>query len=116
VVNEFAPEHLEILTRVPRRFLPKIRHAGAVFLGRWTPESAGDFAAGPSHVLPTGGSARYFSGLTVEDFRRRISVIRLTRNGLAGLWNDIAAFARVEGLPAHARSAALRLGKEEDGE
>ena len=109
VVNEFAPEHLEILARVPRRFLPKIRHAGAVFLGRWTPESAGDFAAGPSHVLPTGGTARFFSGLTVEDFRRRMSVLELTRDDLVELMPAILELARVEELPAHARSAQRRL-------
>lgn len=110
LINRFAPEHLEILARAPRRWLKMIRHAGAAFLGPWTPESAGDFVAGPSHVLPTGGTARYFSGLTVEDFRRRMSVLELTKADLMQMAPSIAEFARVEGLPAHGRSARARLG------
>jgi histidinol dehydrogenase len=109
VINRFAPEHLEILTREPRRELRGIRCAGAVFLGPWTPESAGDFVAGPSHVLPTGGTARYFAGLTVEDFRRRMSLLELTRRDLEEMMPSLEAFARVEQLPAHARSARARL-------
>lgn len=109
VINRFAPEHLEILTADPRRELRGIRCAGAVFLGPWTPESAGDFVAGPSHVLPTGGTARYFAGLTVEDFRRRMSLLELTRRDLEQMMPSLEAFARVEGLPAHARSARARF-------
>lgn len=109
VINRFAPEHLEILTRAPRRLLRGVRCAGAVFLGPHTPESAGDFAAGPSHVLPTGGTARFFAGLTVEDFRRRMSVMELTRPDLEEMLPAIEAFARVESLPAHARSARARV-------
>ena len=71
LVRNFAPEHFEIMVENPESILPKVRNMGAVFVGKWTPESAGDFAAGPSHVLPTGGAARRFSGLTVDDFRRR---------------------------------------------
>lgn len=108
-INRFAPEHLEILTESPRRWLSRIRCAGAVFLGPWTPESAGDFVAGPSHVLPTGGTARFFSGLTADDFRRRMSVLELTRRDLLEMKPSIDAFARIEELPGHARSAALRL-------
>ena len=108
LVNRFAPEHLEILTRDPDAAARRIVHAGAVFLGRWTPESAGDFAAGPSHVLPTGGTARFFSGLTVEDFRRRMSMLKLTRKDLEEMRPDIEEFARVEGLPGHAQSARAR--------
>lgn len=109
LVNRFAPEHLEILTRTPRKLLPGIRNAGAIFLGPWTPESAGDFAIGPSHVLPTGGSARFFSGLTVEDFRRRTSVMELTRPGLKALLPVIRAFSRVEHLPSHGLAAEIRF-------
>ncbi len=109
VINQFAPEHLEILARRPRAWAQRIAHAGAVFLGPWTPESAGDFAAGPSHVLPTGGSARYFSGLTAETFRRRMSVLELARADLDAWYPAIAEFARVEDLPAHAESARRRL-------
>lgn len=109
VINRFAPEHLEILTAKPRSWLKSLRCAGAVFLGPWTPESAGDFVAGPSHVLPTGGTARFFSGLTVEDFRRRMSVLELTRSDLAAMRRSIATLAEIEALPAHALSAELRL-------
>ena len=80
--NRFAPEHLEIMVHEPRRWLKKVRHAGAVFVGAWTPECAGDFVAGPSHVLPTGGTARMFSGLTADDFRKRSSVVAFTRADL----------------------------------
>ncbi len=108
--NRFAPEHLEIMARKPRQLLKKVRCAGAIFLGKWTPESAGDFAAGPSHVLPTGGAARMFSGLTVDDFRRRSSVIEFTRSDLQAALPVIETFGRIEGLDAHARSAAIRFG------
>lgn len=109
LINRFAPEHLEILTRRPETAARRITAAGAIFLGPWTPESAGDFAAGPSHVLPTGGTARFFSGLTVEDFRRRISVLSLTRRDLEEMRPQIEEFARVEGLPGHANSARARF-------
>lgn len=107
--NRFAPEHLEVMVRNPRRCLNGIRKAGAIFLGPWTAESAGDFAAGPSHVLPTGGTAAMFSGLTVDDFRRRSSVISLTRRDLADLLPVIETFGRLEGLDAHANSARVRF-------
>ncbi|MBN1267982.1 MAG: histidinol dehydrogenase [Kiritimatiellae bacterium] len=110
--NQFAPEHLEIIVREPGRWLKKVRSAGAVFVGPWSPESAGDFAAGPSHVLPTGGAAAMFSGLTVEDFRRRTSIISFTRADLKEVLPVINAFARVEGLDGHARSAQVRFEKE----
>jgi histidinol dehydrogenase len=82
-----------------------------VFVGQWTPESAGDFVAGPSHVLPTGGAASMFSGLTVDDFRKRSSVIAFTRQDLEQTLPHIEAFGRVEGLDAHARSAGIRFQK-----
>ena len=107
--NRFAPEHLEIMTRNPRRWAKRVRCAGAVFVGPWSPESAGDFVAGPSHVLPTGGSAALFSGLTVDDFRRRTSVIEFTRRDLRDTLGVIETFGRVEGLDAHARSARVRF-------
>jgi histidinol dehydrogenase len=89
--------------------LRKIRCAGAVFMGHWTPESAGDFVAGPSHVLPTGGAAARFAGLTVDDFLRRSSFIEFTRSDLQETLPVIEAFGRVEGLDAHARSASIRF-------
>lgn len=107
--NRFAPEHLEIMVREPRNWLRKVRSAGAVFFGTWTPESAGDFVAGPSHVLPTGGTSALFSGLTVDDFRRRSSFMAFTRADLQETLPVIEAFGRVEGLDAHARAARVRF-------
>jgi histidinol dehydrogenase len=109
LINRFAPEHLELLLRNPRRWARQVRAAGAIFLGPWTPESAGDFAAGPSHVLPTGGAAAMFSGLTVHDFMRRSSLIEYTRNDLLAAMPIIEAFGEVEGLDGHVRSAQIRF-------
>ena len=107
--NELAPEHLEILTRDPESVLPRIRHAGAIFLGPFSPEPVGDYFAGPNHVLPTGGAARYASALGVEDFVRRQSIVAWTETRLARTAPRIAAFARAEGLEAHARAVEVRL-------
>lgn len=107
--NRVAPEHLELMVRRPRQSLKKVTCAGAVFLGKWTPESAGDFVAGPSHVLPTGGSAAMFSGLTVDDFRRRLSVVSFTKSDLKDVLPVINAFGRVEGLDGHSASARVRF-------
>jgi histidinol dehydrogenase len=110
--NQFAPEHFEIIVREPRMWLKKVRRAGAVFIGPWTPECAGDFVAGPSHVLPTGGTAAMFSGLTVDSFRRRTSYVSYTRADLQDVLPHIEAFAEVEKLEAHGRSAKIRFEKE----
>jgi len=107
--NDFAPEHFELLVQEPRKWLRKARRAGAVFAGPWTPECVGDFMAGPSHVLPTGGKAAMFSGLTVDDFRRRTSVVSYTRADLQDVVGGIEAFGRVEDLEAHTRSARIRF-------
>lgn len=107
--NQFAPEHLEIMVREPRNWLRKVRAAGAVFVGTWTPEAVGDFVAGPSHVLPTGGTATMFSGLTVDEFRRRTSFMAYTRADLQETLPVIEAFARVEGLDGHGQSARIRF-------
>ena len=109
VVNRFAPEHFEIMTRDALKVMKGVRSAGAVFAGAWTPESAGDFVAGPSHVLPTGGAANMFNGLTPDDFRRRHSFVAFTRKDLAETRATIEAFAEVEGLDAHGRAAAIRF-------
>ena len=109
LVNRFAPEHFEIMTKEPRRWLQKVKNAGAVFVGAWTPESAGDFVAGPSHVLPTGGTAAFFSGLTVDSFRKRTSVVAFTRADLVETLPLIEAMGRVEGLDSHARAASIRF-------
>ncbi len=109
IANSYAPEHLEIFCAGAAKLAEGIQAAGAVFIGEWTPEPVGDFVAGPSHVLPTGGSARYFSGLRVEDFFRRSSILAYTKDALAREYPAIAKFAEVEGLQAHGRSAGIRL-------
>ncbi len=109
VVNRFAPEHFEIMTKNARSLLRGVRSAGAVFVGPWTPESAGDFVAGPSHVLPTGGAANMFNGLSPDDFRRRHSFVAFTKADLAETRPTIEAFAAVEGLDGHGRAATVRF-------
>lgn len=110
--NRFAPEHFELLVRQPKRWLKQATCAGAVFVGPWTPEPVGDFAAGPSHVLPTGGAAAMFSGLTVDDFTRRTSFMAYTKRDLQAALPIVETFGRVEGLDGHARSARIRFEKE----
>ncbi len=107
--NLFAPEHMELIVRRPEKWAERVFTAGALFIGPWTPESVGDFVAGPSHVLPTGGTAAYFSGLTVEDFRRRMSLVQFTRKDLEETLPTVEAFSWVERLDAHARSASIRF-------
>ncbi|MFC1461266.1 histidinol dehydrogenase [Verrucomicrobiota bacterium] len=109
--NQFAPEHLEIIVREPRIWLKKVRNAGAVFAGAWSPECVGDYVAGPSHVLPTGGTATMFSGLSVDDFRKRTSIVAFTRADMQAALHVVEAFGRVEGLDAHVRSARVRFDK-----
>ena len=109
LANLFAPEHMELIVKNPDRWVGQVVNAGALFIGEWTPEAVGDFAAGPSHVLPTGGTASYFSGLTVEDFRRRISLIRFTKEDLQETLPVVEAFGRVETLDGHVRSATIRF-------
>jgi len=108
IANRIAPEHLELLVANPRALLPKLRHAGAVFLGRWSSEAVGDYCAGPNHVLPTSGTARYSSPLGVYDFQKRSSLIEVSRRGARRLGRLAATLARGEGLQAHARSAEYR--------
>jgi histidinol dehydrogenase len=109
VSNAYAPEHLIIETERPREWLPRIRHAGSVFLGAWTPESMGDYCSGTNHVLPTYGYARAFSGLSLADFTRRMTVQELTPDGIAGLGPVAQTLAMIEGLDAHANAVAVRL-------
>ena len=111
LVNRFAPEHFEIMCSDALKLMKGVRSAGAVFAGAWTPESAGDFVAGPSHVLPTGGAANMFNGLTPDDFRRRHSFVAFTQADLAETRKTIEAFAAVEGLDAHGRAASIRFEK-----
>ncbi len=108
-VNEFAPEHLHVQTRDPDLFVEEVDSAGAVFLGPFTPVAVGDYAAGPSHVLPTGGTSRFSSGLNANDFRKRTSILRFTRNGLREIGEDVIFLAKQEGLTAHAASVEMRV-------
>ena len=108
VANRYAPEHLLLHVANPRLLLENISHAGAVFLGPWSPESSGDYCNGANHVLPTYGSARWASGLSLADFHKRISVQELTHDGLGSIAGAIATLARLEGLEAHARAAEAR--------
>jgi histidinol dehydrogenase len=108
--NLFAPEHLHVSTAEPKRLLPSLTNAGAIFLGHHTPVAVGDYAAGPSHVLPTGGTARWASGLTANDFLKRSSLISVTQDGLGHLAADVCRLADVEGLTAHKSSVEIRLG------
>jgi histidinol dehydrogenase len=108
VANRLAPEHLELMVAVPAALLPRVRHAGAVFLGAHTPEVVGDYVAGPNHVLPTAGTARFASPLGTEDFVKRSSVIEYSPSGLAAALPHLASLAQVEGLEGHGRAAELR--------
>ena len=109
LVDDYAPEHLELAIAGAAELADRVRHAGAIFVGSHSPEAAGDYLAGPNHVLPTAGCARYASPLGVYDFVKHISVIRWSRADLAQHWRDIARLAAVEGLDAHGRSAAIRF-------
>lgn len=107
--NRLAPEHLELAVENPFEILPAVRNAGAIFLGHFTPESAGDYLAGPNHTLPTGGTARFFSPLSVDDFVKKSSLIYFSRQALSRLGSDIVRLAELEGLEAHAESVRIRL-------
>ena len=108
IANQIAPEHLEIMTRNPKNILPLIRNAGAIFLGEWTPEALGDYAAGPNHTLPTGGTARFSSPLGVYDFVKRSSLLSFTKKGFQSLADTVETIAGAEGLEAHRNSVRLR--------
>ena len=108
LANVSAPEHLEILTADPFNLLPLVRHAGAVFLGAYSPEPLGDYFAGPNHVLPTGGTARFYSVLNVETFMKRTSIISYTKEALQAVQDDIISLAEAEGLTAHANAIRVR--------
>ena len=109
LANEIAPEHLEIVTENPRALLPRIENAGAVFLGAYTPEPLGDYLAGPDHVLPTSGTARFFSPLSVDSFLKSMSVLEFSREALEPISGEIIALAQAEKLTAHANSIQVRF-------
>ena len=107
--NELAPEHLELCMDNPEDYLPYVRNAGSVFMGKYCPESLGDYIAGPNHTLPTSGTARFSSPLSVDDFIKKTQYTYFTKEALSLLAEDIAVFARAEGLEAHARAALIRM-------
>jgi histidinol dehydrogenase len=112
IANRIAPEHLEVSTENPEHWLGQLRHAGAIFLGRFTSEALGDYCAGPNHVLPTSRTARFSSPLGVYDFQKRSSIIRVSEEGAQLLGRTAVELAEGEGLEAHARSAACRMKKD----
>ena len=109
--NRIAPEHLELAVDNPFEILSAIRHAGAIFMGHYTPEAAGDYLAGPNHTLPTGGTARFFSPLSLDDFVKKSSILSFSEAGLQRLGKEIIHIAELEGLEAHAKSVSIRLKK-----
>jgi histidinol dehydrogenase len=113
LANEIAPEHLEVMTSNPFALLPLIRNAGAIFLGPWTPEPLGDYAAGPNHTLPTGGTARFFSPLGVYDFMKRSSLLSFSKGGFRKLAETVIALSEIEGLNAHGNTIRVRYEKKD---
>ncbi len=111
-VNEIAPEHLEILTKNPWETMTKVKNAGAMFLGEYSSEPLGDYFAGPNHILPTNGTAKFFSPVSVDDFIKKSSIIAYSREGLAAVHKQVELFAKEEGLTAHANSVAVRFENE----
>ena len=111
MTNEIASEHLEILTKNPFEIMTKVKHAGAIFLGEYSCEPLGDYFAGPNHVLPTNGTAKFFSPLNVDDFMKKTSLIYYSKDALEKVHQDIELFAKKEGLTAHANSIQVRFEK-----
>ena len=112
IIDEIAPEHLEICTNNPEKILNKISNAGSVFLGHYSPEAIGDYLAGPNHVLPTSGSAKFSSGLSVYDFLKRHSIIKITKSGIERLGTSVINLAKYENLEGHANSVKIRIKKD----
>ena len=112
IANEIAPEHLELCVDNPFDYLDKIRHAGSIFMGRNCPEALGDYFAGPNHTLPTSGTAKFSSPLSVDEFVKKTQYTYYTKDALSRVAEDIAVFAKKEGLTGHAKSAVIRLEKD----
>ena len=112
ITNEIAPEHLELCVDNPFDYLDSIRHAGSIFMGRNCPEALGDYFAGPNHTLPTSGTAKFSSPLSVDDFVKKTQYTYYTKEALCRVARDVAYFAEKEGLTAHAKSAIVRLDEE----
>ena len=109
VVNEIASEHLEIMTSNPFETMTKVKNAGAIFLGPYSSEPLGDYFAGPNHILPTNGTAKFFSPLSVDDFIKKSSIISYSKEALLAVHKEVELFAESEGLTAHANSIAVRF-------
>ena len=112
IINTIAPEHLELYTNINNKILKEIKNAGSIFIGKFSPEAIGDYIAGPNHVLPTSGSARFSSGLSVNDFLKRHSLIKITKTGIERLGPSVINLAKHENLDGHANSIKLRLKKD----
>ena len=110
-INTIAPEHLELLTNMNKEIIKGVKNAGSIFIGKFSPEAIGDYIAGPNHVLPTSGSARFSSGLSVNDFLKRHSLIKITKTGIERLGSSVINLAKHENLDGHANSVRLRLKK-----
>tara|TARA_B100000941_G_C28295978_1_gene444034 strand:- start:198 stop:581 length:384 start_codon:yes stop_codon:yes gene_type:complete len=111
IINTIAPEHLELCTNFNKEIIKGVKNAGSIFIGKFSPEAIGDYVAGPNHVLPTSGSARFSSGLSVNDFLKRNSIIKITKTGIERLGSSVINLARHENLDGHANSVKLRLKK-----
>ncbi len=109
ITNKIAPEHLQILTSNPQKYLKKIKNAGSVFLGKYSPEAMGDYLAGPNHVLPTSGTAKFSSGLSAYDFLKRQSIIKISKSGIERLGSSVINLAEYENLQGHANSIKIRI-------
>ena len=111
IINTIAPEHLELCTSFNNRLIKDVKNAGSIFIGKFSPEAIGDYLAGPNHVLPTSGSARFSSGLSVNDFLKRHSLIKITKSGIERLGASVINLAKYENLDGHANSVKIRLKK-----
>jgi len=111
IINIIAPEHLELCTAFNNRLIKDVKNAGSIFIGKFSPEAIGDYLAGPNHVLPTSGSARFSSGLSVNDFLKRHSLIKITKTGIERLGPSVINLAKYENLDGHANSVKIRLKK-----
>ena len=112
IINEIAPEHLEINTKNASKIFKKIKNVGSIFLGKYSPEAMGDYLAGPNHVLPTSGSAKFSSGLSVYDFLKRHSIIKMSKSGIETLGASVINLAKFEDLEGHANSVKIRIKKD----
>ena len=111
IVNTISPEHLEIFTKKPESYLKYIKNAGSIFLGAYSPEAIGDYIAGPNHVLPTSGTAKFSSGLSVSDFLKRQSIIKISKTGIERLGSSVITLSKYENLYGHANSVKARINK-----